>query len=48
MLRAVDASLKRLNTDWIDLYYCHRDDESTPVEETVATMARLIEQGRIR
>ena len=39
MHRAVDASLQRLGTDWIDLLYMHRDDESTPMEESVATMA---------
>jgi aryl-alcohol dehydrogenase-like predicted oxidoreductase len=48
ILRAVDASLARLGTDWIDLYYLHRDDESTPMEETLATMARLIELGKVR
>lgn len=47
MLRAVEASLLRLGTDWIDLYYLHRDDESTPMEETVRTMGRLIEQGKV-
>jgi aryl-alcohol dehydrogenase (NADP+) len=45
--RAVESSLQRLGTDWIDLYYMHRDDETTPVEETLATMARLIEAGKI-
>lgn len=45
---AVDRSLQRLNTDWIDLYWMHRDDESTPPEETLSTMARLIERGKIR
>ena len=39
----MDDSLQRLGTDWIDLYYMHRDDETTPVEETLATMARLID-----
>ncbi len=48
ILRAVDASLARLGTDWIDLYYLHRDDESTPMEETLTTMARLIEVGKVR
>ena len=43
----MDDSLKRLGTDWIDLYYMHRDDETTPVEETLATMARLIDSGKI-
>ena len=45
--RAVDGSLQRLGTDWIDLCYMHRDDETTPVEETLATMSRLIEAGKI-
>jgi len=44
---AVEASRRRLNTDWIDVLYLHRDDETTPVEETVATLATLIERGRI-
>jgi aryl-alcohol dehydrogenase-like predicted oxidoreductase len=48
MLRAVQASLQRLATDWIDLYYLHRDDPSTPLEETATTMARLIERGQVR
>ena len=45
---ALERSLKRLGTDWIDLYWLHRDDESTPPEETLSTLARLIETGRIR
>jgi aryl-alcohol dehydrogenase-like predicted oxidoreductase len=48
MLRAVEASLTRLATDWIDLYYLHRDDPTTPMEETATTMARLIERGQVR
>ena len=48
MLDAVHASLQRLGTDWIDLLYMHRDDESTPMEEAVATMARLIADGKVR
>ena len=44
----VDNSLKRLATDWIDVYYMHRDDETTPMEETLSTFARLIELGKIR
>ncbi len=47
LVRAVEASLKRLGTDWIDVLYLHRDDETTPVEETAATVATLIERGRI-
>ncbi len=48
MLAAVDASLQRLGTDWIDLLYLHRDDESTPMEESVATLAQLISAGKLR
>jgi aryl-alcohol dehydrogenase-like predicted oxidoreductase len=48
VLRAIDASLQRLGTDWVDVYYLHRDDDSTPMEETLAAMARLIEIGKIR
>jgi aryl-alcohol dehydrogenase-like predicted oxidoreductase len=47
LLRAVDASLKRLQADWIDVLYLHRDDETTPVEETAAAVASLIESGRV-
>jgi len=47
LMRAVEASLRRLGTDWIDVLYLHRDDEITPVEETLATLATLIERGRI-
>jgi len=45
--RAIDLSLQRLGTDWVDLYYLHRDDDATPMEETVATMGRLIQQGKV-
>jgi aryl-alcohol dehydrogenase-like predicted oxidoreductase len=45
--QAVEHSLRRLDTDFIDLYYLHRDDESTPMEETVAAMGRLIDQGKV-
>ena len=48
LLREVDNSLSRLGTDWIDVYYMHRDDEHTPLEETLATMAKLIDAGKIR
>ena len=48
LLQEVDNSLRRLGTDWIDLYYMHRDDENTPVEEILGTFARLIELGKIR
>jgi aryl-alcohol dehydrogenase-like predicted oxidoreductase len=46
--QACDASLKRLGTDHIDLYYQHRVDPETPIEETVGAMAELIEEGKIR
>ncbi len=45
---ACDASLKRLGVDHIDLYYQHRVDAETPIEETVGAMARLIEAGKVR
>ena len=45
---ACDASLKRLGVDVIDLYYQHRVDPATPIEETVGGMARLIEAGKVR
>jgi aryl-alcohol dehydrogenase-like predicted oxidoreductase len=43
-----DASLKRLGTDYIDLYYQHRVDPSTPIEETVGALAELVKSGRVR
>src|SRR5258705_5413763 len=43
-----EASLKRLGVDVIDLYYQHRVDPQTPIEETVGAMARLVEQGKVR
>ncbi len=46
--QAVEASLKRLDIDTIDLYYLHRVDPDTPIEETVGAMARLIDEGKIR
>jgi aryl-alcohol dehydrogenase (NADP+) len=45
---ACDASLKRLGTDWIDIYYLHRDDTHTPIFETVAAMGDLMRAGKIR
>jgi voltage-dependent potassium channel beta subunit len=44
---AIDASLKRLGTDYIDLYFCHRYDPDTPVEEVVRTMDDLVHRGKI-
>jgi aryl-alcohol dehydrogenase-like predicted oxidoreductase len=43
-----EASLKRLGTDCIDLYYLHRVDPDTPIEDTVGAMSRLVEQGKVR
>jgi aryl-alcohol dehydrogenase-like predicted oxidoreductase len=45
---ACDASLERLGVDSIDLYYQHRVDRSTPIEETVGAMAELVEAGKVR
>lgn len=45
--KAVEGSLKRLQTDHIDLYYQHRQDPSVPVEEVAGVMSRLIEEGKI-
>jgi aryl-alcohol dehydrogenase-like predicted oxidoreductase len=46
--QACDASLRRLGVDTIDLYYQHRVDPNTPIEETVGEMARLVEAGKVR
>jgi aryl-alcohol dehydrogenase-like predicted oxidoreductase len=45
---ACDASLQRLGTDYIDLYYQHRVDPNTPIEETVSAMADLVKAGKVR
>lgn len=45
---AVEGSLKRLGTDYIDLYYQHRVDPNTPIEDTVGTLAELVTEGKIR
>jgi aryl-alcohol dehydrogenase-like predicted oxidoreductase len=45
---ACEASLKRLNIEVIDLYYLHRLDKSTPIEETVGAMAELVKEGKVR
>lgn len=44
---AVEGSLKRLGTDYIDLYYQHRVDPGTPIEDTVGTLAELVQEGKI-
>jgi aryl-alcohol dehydrogenase-like predicted oxidoreductase len=46
--QACDASLKRLDVDYIDLYYLHRVDPNTPIEETVEAMAGLVKAGKVR
>lgn len=47
IVEACHKSLKRFKTDYLDLYFCHRPDKETPIEETVRTMNTLIEQGKI-
>ena len=46
--RAVERSLRRLRTDYIDLYQLHRPDTSTPVEETLAALTELVREGKVR
>jgi aryl-alcohol dehydrogenase-like predicted oxidoreductase len=46
--QACEASLRRLNVETIDLYYQHRVDPNTPIEDTVGAMARLVEEGKVR
>jgi aryl-alcohol dehydrogenase-like predicted oxidoreductase len=48
ILRAAEASLRRLRTDWIDLYQLHQWDGQTPVEETLAALQTLVDQGKVR
>ena len=48
ILRAVDRSLARLQTDYIDLYQAHRDDPTTPLEETLGAFAALVRAGKVR
>ena len=45
---SIDRSLKRLNTDYIDLYYLHRVDPAVPIEETIQAMSKLVEKGKVR
>jgi aryl-alcohol dehydrogenase-like predicted oxidoreductase len=48
VMQAVEASLKRLRTDWIDLYQLHRPDPQTPIEETLRALDDLVRQGKVR
>jgi aryl-alcohol dehydrogenase-like predicted oxidoreductase len=46
--KAVESSLRRLGTDWIDLYQLHVPDEVTPIEETLAALSELVAEGKVR
>jgi aryl-alcohol dehydrogenase-like predicted oxidoreductase len=48
VMHAAEASLKRLNTDWIDLYQLHRPDPATPIEETLRALDDLVQAGKVR
>jgi aryl-alcohol dehydrogenase-like predicted oxidoreductase len=48
LTRALEASLRRLGTDYIDLYQCHTPDPSTPIDETMATLHGFVEAGKVR
>ena len=48
IVAAAEASLKRLKTDWIDLYQVHRPDAATPIEETLSALDDLVRQGKVR
>jgi aryl-alcohol dehydrogenase-like predicted oxidoreductase len=48
IMQAVEASLKRLRTEWIDLYQLHRPDPQTPMEETLRALDDLVRQGKVR
>jgi aryl-alcohol dehydrogenase-like predicted oxidoreductase len=48
VFQCCDASLKRLQVDYIDLYYQHRVDNTVPIEDTVGAMAQLVKQGKVR
>jgi len=47
LVEACEQAMKRLRVDYLDLYFCHRPDKETPIEETVWTMHNLIQQGKI-
>ncbi|NVO32704.1 aldo/keto reductase [Hymenobacter lapidiphilus] len=46
--KSIERSLRHLNTEYIDLYYLHRVDANTPIEDTVGAMSRLVEEGKVR
>jgi aryl-alcohol dehydrogenase-like predicted oxidoreductase len=48
LMSAIDESLKRLGTDWVDVYYLHVPDHETPIEETLDAVAELVEKGKIK
>ena len=48
LTRALEASLRRLDTDYIDLYQCHRPDSGTPISETMATLHGFVQSGKVR
>ena len=48
IFQQLEASLRRLGTDWLDLYFCHTQDHKTPVEETLRAMEDVVRQGKVR
>lgn len=48
LVRALEASLRRIGTDYIDLYQCHRPDPDTPIAETMATLSGFVQSGKVR
>jgi aryl-alcohol dehydrogenase-like predicted oxidoreductase len=48
ILKGIDNSLARLQTDYVDLYYIHRDDPNTPLEETIAALTEVVAAGKVR
>jgi voltage-dependent potassium channel beta subunit len=47
IMESIEGSLRRLGTDYLDLYFCHRYDEDTPLEETIRAMDDLVHQGKV-
>ena len=48
IISGIDGSLRRLQTDYVDLYYCHADDPRTPLEETLRALGELVAAGKVR